>query len=742
MIKTIIKRDDTRVDYNPAKIEKALKAALKASKEDITEENFKKLFEWILKQLPQKDEVTVEEVSDIVENGLMNKNYYAAARASVLYREERNKARLIKMKHMQEIKEKLDASKVANQNANVDEYSFGGRKGEADSVQMKMMALDYYMNPKFAKNHNLNRVYIHDLDAYVVGMHNCLERKTKFITSQGIRSFKHFNDGEEVEVLDKDGNWRKATVHCYSKHALIQDITFTRCGKEVTVGATQNHRWILKDESVTEDIKVGDELCLLQPMKIDLPIESSEDANWWALGFAIGDGWDHGEYTEVRLCGKKGKYKAIFEKAHYSVKSNAGEDITFCKMLPVGKQAFLDNKLWKLLPLKAKQLLFEGYYSADGGTTSNGCGTSDERIAEFIEDLSALCGYHIFSKTYKVRDTNYKKGSHIWAFAFTSSHSANSAWKVKSIQKRSHHNDSAWCIEEPMTHSFTLANGIVTGNCLSIPFDKLLKEGFGTRQTDIRPVNSVGTAFQILAVLFQVQSLQQFGGVSATHLDWTMVPYVRKSFYKHYKTGLKYIDEMSDEGIEEYLKALCITDKEPPIASPLYQKNAKVYKYAMDMTKKELKQAVEGMYHNLNTLQSRSGNQLPFSSINYGTCTLLEGQMVTEALLKGSIAGVGKYNKTSIFPCGIFQYKKGVNDKPGTPNYYLYRLALESTARRLYPNYVNCDLPADADMSCEQAKLSVLNSLTEEQEVTLSLYFKQHPEELDRYGLEFEEVSD
>lgn len=88
--------------------------------------------------------------------------------------------------------------------------------------------------------------------------------------------------------------------------------------------------------------------------------------------------------------------------------------------------------------------------------------------------------------------------------------------------------------------------------------------------------------------------------------------------------------------------------------------------------------------------------QLPFSSINYGTCTLPEGQMVIEALLNGSLKGIGKYHRTPIFPCGIFQYMKGVNDKPGTPNYYLKKLALKSTARRLYPNYVNVDWSVNA----------------------------------------------
>ena len=225
-------------------------------------------------------------------------------------------------------------------------------------------------------------------------------------------------------------------------------------------------------------------------------------------------------------------------------------------------------------------------------------------------------------------------------------------------------------------------------NCLTVPFDDLLANGFNTRQTDVRPANSVNTAFQLVAVIFQLQSLQQFGGVSASHLDWTMVPYVRKSFWKHYKNGLIYISE--DEDWDAHIVCSPVATK-ISIADRKAYDDDKAYKYAMDMTIKETQQAVEGMYHNLNTLQSRSGNQLPFTSINYGTCTLPEGRMVTEALLKGCIKGVGKLHKTSIFPCGIFQYMKGVNDKPGTPNYDLYRLALQSTAKRLYPNYANVD---------------------------------------------------
>lgn len=234
-------------------------------------------------------------------------------------------------------------------------------------------------------------------------------------------------------------------------------------------------------------------------------------------------------------------------------------------------------------------------------------------------------------------------------------------------------------------------------NCLSIPFDDLLAKGFNTRQTDVRPAQSINTAFQLVAVIFQLQSLQQFGGVSATHLDWTMVPYVRKSFWKHFKDGLVYIQK-EPRPTDDHFNPNC------PINAEIYKVADEAYDYALDMTTKECYQAVEGMYHNLNTLQSRSGNQLPFTSINYGTCTLPEGRMVTKALLDTSIKGIGKLHRTSIFPCGIFQCMKGVNRAPGDPNYDLFKLALKSTAQRLYPNYANVDWSGNAGYDVNDPK--------------------------------------
>lgn len=231
-------------------------------------------------------------------------------------------------------------------------------------------------------------------------------------------------------------------------------------------------------------------------------------------------------------------------------------------------------------------------------------------------------------------------------------------------------------------------------NCETIPIDDLAKNGCKVRGSRIlRPCKSFTSFSQCSAVYMQLQSLEQFGGVSYSHYDWSAVPYVRLSFRKHFIKGLQYFYSPDDYEIP----AMTTEEiREMSIESDEYKYFAKAYNYAIRETQDEVFSGIEALYHNLNTLQSRSGNQLPFSSINYGTCTLPEGRMVTKALLENSIIGIGEKHTTPIFPCGIFQLMKGVNREPGDPNYDLYKLALKSTAHRLYPNYANVDWSGNA----------------------------------------------
>lgn len=245
-------------------------------------------------------------------------------------------------------------------------------------------------------------------------------------------------------------------------------------------------------------------------------------------------------------------------------------------------------------------------------------------------------------------------------------------------------------------------------NCLFADLKLLLGQGFSTRNGDVRAANSFSTACQLVAVIFQCQSQVQFGGVASAHIDYDLAPYVKKSFYKHFREGVKYLVteeekqaiRLPDDWYDTCIKTMA------SIEHPNFNAFPKAKQYAMDMLEKEGRQAAQGLYHNLNTLESRAGSQVPFSSINFGTDTSPEGRLVTRWMLEASLAGIGKYNLTSIFPISIFKYKKGVNDKPGTPNYDLRQLAEKSLSHRIYPNIVNCDFsqneetPGDPDTEC------------------------------------------
>lgn len=290
-------------------------------------------------------------------------------------------------------------------------------------------------------------------------------------------------------------------------------------------------------------------------------------------------------------------------------------------------------------------------------------------------------------------------------------------------------------------------------NCLSIPFDNMFKNGVAIKQTDIREPRAITSAFQLIAVYMQVQSLQQFGGVAATHLDWTLIPSLRWTFFKHYKDGIKYlvtaeeyeklmsikiekVNTLNFDQIDKLIHKLKLNNR-MPINSKEYKSIEKVYQYALDMTNRDARQGAEALLHNLNSLQSRSGQQLPFSSINYGTCTLPEGRMITEAILDATIDGTGPLHKTPIFPCGIFQFDKDTNGYPGTPNYDLFRKALYSTTKRFYPNYANVNWSTDIKgrtLDVEH-KRKCLSKLSRDKMSKLVSWVKENEEEARHYKM-------
>lgn len=222
-----------------------------------------------------------------------------------------------------------------------------------------------------------------------------------------------------------------------------------------------------------------------------------------------------------------------------------------------------------------------------------------------------------------------------------------------------------------------------TTNCIFIPFDKLLSQGFSTGNGSVRSPKSIMTAMALVAIIFQSQQNSQYGGVSGNKIDWDLAPYVTLSFIKHFKKGLIYFNENKENIKDDEI----YMDNED-----LKNKYPLTYNYAYNETKYETKQGAESLIHNLNTMSSRAGGQIPFTSLNYGTCTSTEGRMIIESLLDATIEGLGN-GETPIFPIQIFKCKKGINQNPEDKNYDLFLKAVECTSKRLYPNFANIDAP-------------------------------------------------
>ena len=225
-------------------------------------------------------------------------------------------------------------------------------------------------------------------------------------------------------------------------------------------------------------------------------------------------------------------------------------------------------------------------------------------------------------------------------------------------------------------------------NCLFPNMKKLYDEGFVTRNGDIRPPSTYSSYCQQTAVILQCQSQVQFGGVGCLHIDYDLAPGIAKSFRKHIHHYLTDVEGHSNENAD-----IIMNSWEPIVLDNkvLKENHPAAYEFAIKQLEREGTQASEALYHNLNTLESRAGSQVPFTSINFGRDTSTEGRFVSRHMLEASLSGIGKHHLTPIFPISIFQYKQGCNANPGDPNYDLKQLAIESLSKRIYPNFVNCD---------------------------------------------------
>ena len=230
----------------------------------------------------------------------------------------------------------------------------------------------------------------------------------------------------------------------------------------------------------------------------------------------------------------------------------------------------------------------------------------------------------------------------------------------------------------------------LTFNCLFAPVGKLLRNGFDSGTGFLRSPKSIQTAAALAAVILQLQSNQQYGGIADDNLDFDLAPFVDISFRKNLKEELTRYLEYNEDHEDVDLDEIKNVSMNFPVEL-LYSKFPKIcVDKAIQKTDDDTHQAMEGLIGNLNSLQSRSGNQVPFSSLNFGLNTSNCGRMISKNLIKSQMEGLGD-GLTAIFPILIFKLMKGYTKNPEDPNYDLYLESVKCLARRFYPNFVRVD---------------------------------------------------
>lgn len=518
----IMKRSGERVPFNESKIVRAIEKANAEVTIPLEKMSTEKIAE-IAAQIRRDAEnagrdLSVEEIQDKVEDSLMIAGYCTLARLYITYRYKHNLDRKKstldkKIESLINVKVNKDGS-VSGGNEEVNQEN-SNKDTKVLSVQRDYMAGEWsreYTNrnllPEDVVNaHRSGLIHVHDTDYMAQPEHNCFSSKTEFVTRNGVVSFADCKDGQVVEVLDKDGVWREATVKCYGKQKL-QNVVLKKDDEEKVVSCTANHRWILSDETVTTALKEGD---------------------------------------------------------------------------------VLYGHLWKV----------------DSITTCDGA----------LEDV--------------------------------------------------------WCVEEPVTHSFTLAGGIVTGNCCLINLEDMLQNETCISGTKIERPKSFMTASTVASQIIAQVASSQYGGqtISLAHL----APFVDISRQKILKRLSK---EMSDIGIE-------VTEE-------------KLKELAEKEVRKEVENGCQTLQYQLITLQTTNG-QAPFVTVfMYLNEAKNEREkedlaLLIEVMFKQRMLGVkdsSGYYITPAFPKLIYCLQKD-NIREDGKYWYLTELAAKCTAKRMVPDYIS-----------------------------------------------------
>lgn len=669
----VIKRDGRKVEFDKQKIINAILKAMRMGSGIIKETAANDIADEIENEFKDKDEVDISEIESKVYEKLISKRQKMTAKSYEGYRVIR---------------------KYQRENGTIDNKVLGIVKGVGSDLRdnsnkatalistmrdlvaeevSKDISLRMLLPPHIAQAHNDGLIYIHDLGHYLNPSFNCFSYDTRFVTSDGVKSFGECFDGEKIEVVDQYGEWQKATVRKYSKKPL-QKITLKSCNSSYDVRCTYDHRWILKDGSITTDLKVGDKLWLL-PKINNKPSYTNKEM--FALGFILGDGQDvvkdNSHAMTVRLCGDKNQYRKIFEDCGYKVVHiHSNGDIQLYRAKNALKNNFIENKVWEYLGKEDIIDIFNGYYCADGSKDRNMISTANYKLLEFIKFASGMAGYYISSINVNNNPTNYSDSRTLYEIRFRKETKSNFAWTVTNIDRSDYVPRETWCVEQPMTKTFTLASGVVTGNCELVNLKDMLENGTVINGKLVEKPHSFRTACTIATQIIAQVASGQFGGqtISLAHL----APFVRVSEYKIRENVVK---EMLSNHID------CTVEQIENIVE--------------SRLKEEINSGIQTFQYQINTLQTSNG-QAPFLSVFMYISEYPEYEketaMLIEEMLKQRIQGMK--NEVGVWVTPAFPKLLYVTDenniKEDSKYYYITEIAAKCVAKRMMPDFLSAKI--------------------------------------------------
>lgn len=668
----IIKKDGTREPFDEEKIIKACKKAAVRTLHTLTNDEINKIIFAVREFCDDKNEFGIEEIHNIVETSLESVNKDVAN----CYRAYRNyKIDFVKM--LDDVYQESQRIMYIGdkENANSDSALVSTKRSLVFNQLNKELYKKFFLTKPELQAIKDGYIYIHDMSARRDTM-NCFSKETKFITSDGIRSFEDYNDGDVVYVPTHTGEWKEAVVHSYDNQKL-QKVIFRRGSRgEKTVYCTKNHRWLLKNGSETTNLSIGDYLQITPDIsQIEWDIMSNEEKKWWVYGFTMADGVSYQHklrngkvcnsfYSNIRLCGRKNEYEELFIDAGFTVthpKSLNGDGMVY---IP----SFNKNKFTKDdIPHEFIKFFINGWLSADGNKNLTSNPSSKWRSLcvsgnnnSFIYDMLNIAGYYVTRiEDYTGQETNFgKRTKETKNYGFYSNQGVQ-GWKVIDIQETSRE-ETVWCLEVKDNHSFILENGIVTGNCCLANITNILSGGFEMGNIWYNEPKTLDVAFDVIGDITLSMASQQYGGFTLPEVDKILKPYAEKTYQKYYE---KYIN--------------------------LGLSFAKANETAKKDLETDFKQGFQGWEYKFNTVASSRGDY-PFITMTFGLGKSEFEQMASICALDVRMKGQGKegYKKPVLFPKLVFLYDKELHDDD-KELHEVFKKALECSSTCMYPDFLS-----------------------------------------------------